>query len=135
MEPVDSDTIIAICTYEIDRDPNNAGAFKDRARAHMDKRDFRAATADFTEAVLIRGGCLEPTRSRIVAKVALVIEQAINQKPKWDDRYDVPGLGRLSAPMFLKHVHPDKIGKDGAVYREVIRAIDPRGIIRLTYQV
>ncbi len=67
-----------------------------------------------------------PESERPVLIKGLKIAIARVTRPKWAGRLERGGeLATLSAPSFLKRVHPDYIDEDGMVENEVIRAIDP----------
>ncbi len=76
------------------------------------------------KAYLAAAGVPESERGIVFQKLEIEIARIV--RPKWSGRLERGGaLATLSAPLFLKRVHADYIGRDGTVENETIRAIDP----------
>lgn len=91
----------------------------DLSTAKKDKEHVRAQLYAFFDAVDV------PKDERPALAIVIEIELARVTRPKWVGRLERGGeLATLSAPAFLKRVHPDYIGEDGTVENEIIRAVD-----------
>jgi hypothetical protein len=76
------------------------------------------------ETALSHEGVADETRLAKLVELLHIIMPQISSRPKWNDRSTYPQLAKLTAPMFLKRVHTDRIIRHH-VYKETIRGYDP----------
>ena len=97
-------------------------------RETKDVGDVLERTKDKSELwndALAAEGVPDAERAGLIAEFRIAIARVM--RPKWLGRLERGGeRATLTAPQFLKRVHPDFITPDGTVHNEVIRAIDPQ---------